>query len=365
MTNQAISMYALTIDQAVNAIKVGGNKRTVLVQGHMGTGKSSILSTLAKELPTHTPCYFDCTTKDLGDITIPNISKLDDGTGFVSYLTNEELGVHLNKPIVLMIDEYGKSNPSVKNAMLRLMLERKIGSYTLHKDSIVFATTNLGAEGVGDLIPPHARNRIVMSVMKKPTNLEWITWAINKKLDPTLLGWCKENPQLFYSFEDVKNPDDNLYIYHPKQQRASFVTPRSLEACSIWLEQRDKIDDTTLTSMLMGTIGERGAMDLMAFVKLSSQLPSFESIKKDPKNAKIPTSASAVCMVIYRTLATLEKDWVDAWMDYMVRLDKEAQGMFANGVRNPKYAKQSMVMTNKKFTKWATDNNYLFASDKK
>jgi len=365
MTNQAISMYALTIDQAVNAIKVGGNKRTVLVQGHMGTGKSSILSTLAKELPTHTPCYFDCTTKDLGDITIPNIAKLDDGTGFVSYLTNEELGVHLNKPIVLMIDEYGKSNPSVKNAMLRLMLERKIGSYTLHKDSIVFATTNLGAEGVGDLIPPHARNRIVMSVMKKPTNLEWITWAINKELDPTLLGWCKDNPHLFYSFEDVKNPDDNPYIYHPKQQRASFVTPRSLEACSIWLEQRDKIDDTTLTSMLMGTIGERGAMDLMAFVKLADQLPSFESIKKDPKNAKIPTSASAVCMVIYRTLATLEKDWIDAWMDYMVRLDKEAQGMFANGVRNPKYAKQSMVMTNKKFTKWATDNNYLFASDKK
>ena len=365
MTNQAIQMYSLSIDQTVNAIKTGGHLRTVLVQGHMGTGKSSILSTLASELPTHTACYFDCTTKDLGDITIPNIAKLDDGTGFVSYLTNEELGVHLDKPIILMIDEYGKSNPSVKNAMLRLMLERKIGNYTLHKDSIVFATTNLGAEGVGDLIPPHARNRIVMSVMKKPTNMEWISWAINKGIDQTLLGWCKENPQLFYSFEDVKNPDDNPYIFHPKQQRASFVTPRSLEACSIWLEQRDKLDDTTLTSMLMGTIGERGAMDLMAFVKLSDQLPSFESIKKDPKNAKVPTSASATCMVVYRTLATLEKDWIDAWMDYMVRLDKEAQGMFANGVRNPKYAKQSMVMTNKKFTKWAMDNNYLFASDKK
>ena len=103
----------------------------------------------------------------------------------------------------------------------------------------------------------------------------------------------------------------------------------------------------------------------MAFVKLADQLPSLESIKKDPKNAKVPTSASAVCMVVYRTLATLEKDWIDAWMDYLVRLDKEAQGMFANGVRNPKYAKQGMVMTNKKFTKWAMDNNYMFASDKK
>ena len=115
----------------------------------------------------------------------------------------------------------------------------------------------------------------------------------------------------------------------------------------------------------MGTIGERGAMDLMAFVKLSDQLPSLESIKKDPMNAKVPDSAAAVCMVVYRSLSVIDRDWIDAWMDYMVRLDKEAQGMFANGVRNPKYAKQSVVMTNKKFTAWAMANNYMFAADKK
>ena len=32
-------MYALSLDQVTNAIKQGGNKRTVLVQGDMGTGK--------------------------------------------------------------------------------------------------------------------------------------------------------------------------------------------------------------------------------------------------------------------------------------------------------------------------------------
>ena len=362
--NSAVQMYAQSIEQVTNAIKIGGHLRTILVQGHMGTGKSSILSNLAKELTTHTPCYFDCTTKDLGDITIPKLNMLD-GSDYVAFATNEELGVHLNKPIILMIDEYGKANPSVKNAMLRLMLERKIGGYTLHKDSIVFATTNLGAEGVGDLLPPHSRNRITIVTMSKPTNTTWIEWGINNDIDPILLGWCKDNPQLFHSFEDVKNPEDNLYIYHPKAQRASFFTPRSAEACSDWLKSREHLDDHTLTSLLMGTIGERGAMDLMAFVKLADQLPTLESIKKEPKTAKIPTSASAVCMVVYRTLASIERDWVNAWMDYLVRLDKEAQGMFANGVRVPKYAKQSLVMTNKKFTDWAVQNNYMFASDKK
>tara|TARA_R110000823_G_scaffold42230_8_gene110797 strand:+ start:1158 stop:2258 length:1101 start_codon:yes stop_codon:yes gene_type:complete len=365
--NNAQQMYALNLDQITTAIRNGGNKRTILVQGHMGTGKSSLLKTLAAELPNHTPCYFDCTTKDLGDISIPKLATLSDdvGSDYVSYATNEELGVHLNKPIILMVDEYGKANPAVKNSMLRLMLERKIGAYELHPDSVVFATTNLGAEGVGDLLPPHARNRMTVITARKPDHMEWIEWGINNGVDHTLLGWCKDNPHLFYGFEDVKNPDDNPYIYHPKQQRAAFVTPRSLEAASDWLKVRDSFDDQTLVGLLMGTIGDRGAMDLMAFVKLADQLPSMESIKQDPKNAKVPDSASAICMVVYRTLASLDKDWVDAWMDYMVRLDKEAQGMFANGVRAPKYAKQAMVMTNKKFTQWAMNNNYMFAADKK
>jgi hypothetical protein len=357
-------MYALGLDQIETAIRLGGNKRTILVQGHMGTGKSSLLKALGKALPGHTMCYFDCTTKDLGDITIPQLQTIDD-QGFVRYVTNEELGLHLSKPIILMIDEYGKANPAVKNAMLRLMLEGKLGSYELHPASLRFATTNLGSEGVGDILPPHARNRMTVITARKPSNMEWIEWGINNGVDHTLLGWCKDNPQLFHSFEDIKDPDQNPYIFHPKAARTSFVTPRSLEAASDWLKVRAGMDDQTLTSMLMGTIGERGAMDLMAFVKLSDQLPSLQSIKDDPMQAKVPDSDAAVCMVVYRTLATIDREWVDQWMDYMARLDKEAQGLFANGVRNPKYNKQALVMTNKKFTKWAMDNNYMFAADKK
>jgi len=357
-------MYALNIDQIATAIRTGGNKRTILVQGHMGTGKSSILKMLAEDLPNHVPCYFDCTTKDLGDIQLPKLKDLD-GKDYVRFATNEELGVHLGKPLIIMVDEYGKANPSVKLALTGLMQERKIGTSKLHPDTIIFATTNLGSEGVGDLLPPHARNRMAVVQMRKSTNLEWIEWGISNEIDHTLLGWCKDNPQLFASFEDIKDPDENPYIYHPQAQRTAFFTPRSAEAASDWLKQREHFDDQTLTGLLMGTIGERGAMDLMAFVKLADQLPSLESIKKDPKNAKVPDSASAVCMVVYRTLASLDKEWVNPWMEYMVRLDKEAQGMFANGVRAPKYSKQSMVMTNKKFTDWAMANNYMFAGDKK
>jgi len=365
--SKATNIFALSLDQIANLIKTGGNKRTVLVQGHMGTGKSSLLKTLSAELPKHTPCYFDCTTKDLGDITIPSLHALtnnEDGEQCVKFVPNEELGVHLNKPIILMIDEYGKANPAVKNAMLRVILERKIGGYELHEDSLVFATTNLGAEGVGDLLPPHARNRMTVVTSRKPDNAEWIEWGINNGVDHAVLGWVKDNPQVFYSFEDVPNPDENPYIFHPKAQRAAFVTPRSLEAASDWIKQREHLDEQTLTSALIGTIGDRGALDLVNFVKMVDELPSLESIKKNPETATVPESAAVRAMVVFRTLTNIEKDWMDSWMTYMNRLDKEAQGMFANGVRADKYSKKSAVMTNKKFTEWAMANNYMFSADR-
>mgnify|MGYP003642224341 FL=1 len=357
--------YALSLDQIIVLLCTIGHKRTTLVQGHMGCGKSSLLQMLAEKFPKHIACYFDCTTKDLGDITIPNIAKLDDGTGYVTYLTNEELGAHHNAPVIIMVDEYGKANPAVKLALLRLMLERKIGSYTLHPESIVFATTNLGAENVGDFIPAHGRNRLTVVRCKKPNNLEWISdFGIPNGLDPSIMGWVKDNPQLMYGFEDVPNPSDNPYIFHPMEERAAFVTPRSLHAASDILLGRANMDDHTLTGSLIGTIGSRAATDLMAFVKIGDQLPSLESIKNDPENAKVPTSTSAVCMVVYRTLSAMSREWVDAWMDYLVRLDKEAQGMFVNGVRHAKYTHRKVVMTNAKFTKWCVENNHLFSADK-
>jgi len=363
MTNQAQAMYALNLDQCVDLIKAVGSKRTVLAQGDMGNGKSSMIHMLGDLLPEHRKVYFDATTKDLGDIMIPSMQSIEQD-GCVRMVPHEELGLHLNGPIILMLDEIGKANPAVKNAMLRLILERKIGSYSLHPDSVVFATTNKGSEGVGDMLPPHARNRMTVVQIKKTNHMDWIEWGINNGIDHSLLGWVKDNPQLMHSFEDVKDPDENPYIFHPKQQRAAFVTPRSLEAASDILKTRSGMDDTTLTAALMGTIGDRGAMDLMAFVSLADQLPSLQSIKDDPANAKVPISAAAVCMVVYRTLAAMDKDWLNAWMDYLPRLDTEAQAMFANGVRAPKYSKQSMVMTNKKFTQWAMQNNHLYTADK-
>jgi len=50
---------------------------------------------------------------------------------------------------------------------------------------------------------------------------------------------------------------------------------------------------------------------------------------------------------------------------YLVRLDEEIQSIFVNGVRAKNYQHQSIVMTNEKFTEWATKNQHLYQADKR
>ena len=120
-------LFAQSLEEIVGSI-LANPDGTVLVEGHMGTGKSSILKMLAEALPTHVPCYFDGTTKDLGDMFIPKILDVGDDAEFVRFVPNEEFGIHLGKPVILMFDEFGKMNPSVKNASMETMLNHMVGT---------------------------------------------------------------------------------------------------------------------------------------------------------------------------------------------------------------------------------------------
>ena len=367
MANVA-KLYEVSINQCANMM-TANRSRTTFVQGHMGSGKSSILKLLGSRLPSHTMVYFDCTTKDLGDMALPVLQHVD-RDGCVRFIPTEELGIHLGVPVIVMIDEFGKAVNSVKNALLRFMLEREFAGYKLHPDSIVFCTTNLGAEGVGDLVPPHARNRVTILRMRNSTTEEWVeNFAIPNGIDPVMIAFVLDDRyknDLAAKFDEVDDPKTNEMIYHPKDKtRESFFTWRSCEAASDWLKVRGQMSNHELTAALIGTIGGKAAAELSAFVAVGDQLPSLESIKKSPHNADIPTAPVACSMVVYRTLSCIERSWMDSWMDYMVRLPRELQVMFAMQVRKNNYVKRDEVMSNSKFTKWCLDNNFIAVADKK
>jgi len=398
--NVATTNFQMNLDNAVQAIAWLGSDITHMLRGDMGNGKSSTLPMVGEIRPTHIQCYVDCSNLDLGDVMLPDISEMrqtvtkanqklggeeavklgnaiEHAVGqeagvisrkYVTYAPNEAFGIHLNVPVIIMLDELGKANQSVQLALTRLMQERQLGNMKLPEGSIVYATTNKSSEGVGDMMRMHTCNRLTFINLRKSNNMEWIDWGINKKgrkINPIVLGYAKDNPQIFAAFEDVERPEDNRAIFHPKDpSRVSFVTGRSLEKASHILDQREKFDTHTLTCLLMGTVGTETGKDMMTFVTLADKLVKREDILKDPNNAPLPQDASSTCMVIFKALASMDREFVAPFMTYLERLSSEAKGMFANGVRDTKYHARTMVMNTPKFQEFAGKYNYMFSHEK-
>ena len=126
MTMNFEKQNRMSIDEIANDIAVTGTYRTVFVQGDSGSGKTSIKHILAKRFPKHQVIHCDLTNFDLGDLHLPAYKDLD-GEEFIRFVANEELGLHLNKPLIICWDEASKANNAVKNVVLRAWLERGLG----------------------------------------------------------------------------------------------------------------------------------------------------------------------------------------------------------------------------------------------
>lgn len=348
-------MNTITLKECIDLIAAVGHHTTVLVQGQPGIGKSSMLRELARRFPDHHPAYFDLTTKDLGDISLPRVTDT-----YAEYVPNVEFGLHTGKPIILMLDELGKTSKAVLNATLRIMLERTVGATPLPEGSIVFATTNMSTDGLGDVVLPHARNRVDVVTCANPTADEWIAWGMPNGIEPCVLAFASEFPQVFMPYTEYDTPEGNHSIYDPRAQRAAFCTPRSLAAASRLVSA--KLPENVLFHALCGAIGAPAAADLMAVIRLDNDLPAWSVIAQSPTTAHVPTSGAALSMVVYRAVARVDDKTLPAWLTYLARMPREAQALFARQVMSEHSSKRMLAATNKAFVKLCADIGYLFVA---
>lgn len=349
----------VSLSEAKNLIATCGSEVTIMLQGGMGIGKSSLLWGLAEQFKdTHDAVYIDMTTKDLADLSgVPYVEERN-GVKVTHFAPNSELKLHSKRPVILMLDEFGKAMRPVQNTALRLMLERKMGENALPDDSIVFGTTNKTGEGLGDMIQPHARNRLSFVTVRSPDAEEWCSWAIDNGVEAEVIAWVNQNPQCLASF-DEGGQDDNPYIYHPNKPVTAFVTPRSLTKASSIIKHRATLGTNATIAGISGCVGEAAARDMMAYAALADKLPTWESITKDPNKAKLPSDgdAAASFITIYSALARVSRETFDAWMTYCRRMDKTFQALFCLNV--VKTSNRGVAINNREFVQWATENHWM------
>jgi hypothetical protein len=356
-----MNMLNITLSQAATLIRSVGTTNTILLRGQPGVGKSSLLGTLGKELPDYQLCYIDCANLDLGDLAMPVIDRENMTT---SYAPNVRFGIGKNqtRPVILMLDELGKASRPVMNMLLPTILEHRVGDVPLPTGSIVFATTNLDTDGVGDNIPAHAYNRMTVTVLGNPTADKWIEWASDNDIAPEVMAFAKQYPQVFDCYTDLDAKAKNPYIFNPLTGNVkAYCSPRSLEKASNIIKMRNVLGDATLPA-LAGTVGEAAARDMDALINLADQLPLFETIVKDPFKAKVPTSAGALFILAFMLAGRVDAKTIDAVMDYADRMANEsfeAHALFITSLASNK-AKVGMACGSRKFTSQAAKLGKFF-----
>jgi hypothetical protein len=364
----------ISLAQFTDAIATVGEDVTIIGQGEPGIGKSAILKDLAKRFPNHIIAYIDCTLLDLGDFALPYTVE-ENGMRVTKFAPNARFLMHMGKPVVIMLDEIGKAMKSVKNVLLTLMNEHRIGDVHLPNfgpgmNSIVFGTTNLASDGVGDSLEAHALNRVCRVTVRKPhagfqpdgsiDSDSWGMWAINNDIAPEVIAAVKQFPDFLESYTDA-GQRDNPYIFNPMKGQTAFVSPRSLEKASHIAKKRHILGDAVTISLLSGVIGESAARHMEAFFTVVDKLPTWEAIVKDPMNAKLPSATDAVakCLLVFSALARVDASSLEKWLHYLQRMDMEWQALFAKSAMKST-AKQGLVVNSTKFKAWAMANAWIF-----
>jgi hypothetical protein len=349
---------SVSLVEFAHSIGVVGKDVTIIGRGEPGIGKSSMLKVLEKRYPSYEIAYIDCTLLDLGDFALPYTEQASDNLKVTKFAPNARFKMQSDKPVIVMLDEIGKAMKAVKNVLLTLMLEHRIGDHYLPEGSIVFGTSNLLSDGVGDMLEAHARNRICEVVVRKPDADEWIDWALKSDIAPEVIAWVKQFPHALSSYTDGSQKD-NPYIFNPtKAGQNAVVTPRSLEKASHIAKQRSELGDALTISLLSGTIGESASRDMQAFFTVVDKMPTWDSVIASPATAKMPDDAVAKCIMVFSAIARVEKDTLSKWLTYGKRMDMEWQALFATSVM--KSNKQSFCVMNSDFKDWALKNQWLF-----
>ena len=341
----------LSASQVVSLIAAVGDKRTVIVEGENGIGKTALFHALRKlpKFADHIAVQpIDCTQLSDGSVWMPD---LDRENGVSRELPNErfgvsafnQLGVNNSKPILVGLDEIAKAPQFIKNVLAPIIYERRVGNLSMPEGSVVVCFTNLSIEGLGDSIQAHLRNRLVFVKMRKPSCDEWVKWATDNGINPMVIAFVNNEPRVMQSFLEYEKggmfegkdlSKDNGFIFNPKSMQLAYATPRSLVAASDILDAGlGVLDDDTLEAALVGTVGATTAEALASFIRFGREICEYSRVIKSPDTAPLSDNPTAQLIQVFQFVTRVaDRTEAEAIVKYVWRMRAEMQSIFCNTV---------------------------------
>lgn len=237
---------------------------------------------------------------------------------------------------VLLLDEFPQAPPAVQAVAYQLVLDRRLGEYTLPDGwSIVAAGNRASDGGVHYSLPAALANRFI-HLNLTVNHPDWDEWAAKNGISDLTRAYLRFRP-------------DQLLDMGARKTGMAYPSPRSWAMADTVIQQKHGAAEEL--EMLTGTVGEGVATEYMAFVKVASELPTSAQIILAPDKAPLPKSPGAKHAAVLMMERAAMPSNLGACFAYIERLEVEYQVVFAQGLaRNMKLNQQ------KPFVDWAVKN---------
>ncbi|MCH9740488.1 MAG: MoxR family ATPase [Epsilonproteobacteria bacterium] len=285
-------------------------KIPVFLWGPPGIGKSSIVAQIAKE-------------REVGFIDL-RLSLLDptDLRGIPFFNANDNSAVWAPasflpdgsvKEGILFLDELNTAAPMVQASAYQLILDRKIGEYTLPEGwSIIAAGNRESDRGVVFRMASPLANRFVHLEMEVSVE-DWQTWAKSSNIDPTIVAFINYRPDALFNF-DTSN--DNK----------AFATPRTWEYVNEILLSEPEED--IIVDMVSGAIGQELAASFLGFKAVAQNLPDIDGILEGTVT-QTPTDTSALHILCTALTMRIDDETRSKELDNLLKYTLNLPGEFA------------------------------------
>jgi len=309
------------------------------LSGPVGIGKSAVVRQTKDALGLRGFIDFRASTRD--PVALMGLPDLNGDT--TRWLPPDELPQveRDGEDGVLFLDELNTAPPAMQAAMFGLVLDRKVGEYTLPpKWRVVAAGNRQKDKAAAQRMPSALANRFAHIAVEPDyssdhTNVH-TQYFDQQGVDPKLIAFLRFRPELIHKMPEVGD-------------QMAFPTPRSWERAAKFMAEApmDRYD------LISGIVGDDAATELNAFLDLYTSLPSVDQVVNDPRGTKVPDKVSARYAITSALARKVTKDTLPACITYTERMNRDFNIAFVFEAAS----RDASLSSSQAFIAWATKNH--------
>lgn len=329
--------------QFVEQIITTKNPPAMMLWGSPGIGKSDIVKQIAGDNGWD---LRDVRLLLLNPIDLRGVPVADREAGIARWMVPEFMPK--DGTGILFLDEINAAVPSVQAAAYQLVLDRKVGEYSLPPGWRVIAAGNrINDRGVVYSMPSPLANRMLHVELQASVD-DWKKWALERgKIIPLIVSYLNFRNESLFQFPKA---DEEI---------RAFPSPRSWEFVSNLLKRVRFKSNEDLLQAITSAVGVSAASEFIEYVKTYKKLPDIEKcLSGEQTLEKIRHEKSdVICASCGALVDAIKKNPADSRISNFVKavepLEREYQVM---AMRDAYSAIGEDLGDNDEFCKWAKDN---------